>query len=135
MPFFLKLFLFSILCKGPQWTTVKNICIINQIFFFFYSKNVFFFFKDFKNGPVREICSTLDEILRHKPTRVEWFSFLAIFENGHIAIDWIFLFNPKIGEFCHLRSRRTRDKVFILKNHRDLKMNIFFESLKLPFTY
>ena len=62
------------------------------------------------------------------------FTFLTIFENGHIAIDWLYFdeFNSKqIGEFCYVGAMRTLVKIFIFKKIKitgTLKMNFFFCS-------
>ena len=56
--------------------------------------------------------------------RVGWndFHFLAIFENWHIAIDWLY--------FYALNSKTSANfaacKIFIFKKHRDLENKYFF---------
>ena len=42
---------------------------------------------------------------------------------------------PKTGEFGRVCPQRMRGKVFILKNHRDLKINLFVETLQIPSFY
>ena len=58
--------------------------------------------------------------------RVEWFYFLAIFENGHIAIDWLYLWDQfhKIDEICCVCARQS---FYFQKITETLKMNTFLK--------
>ena len=66
--------------------------------------------------------------------RVEWFYFLAIFENGHIAIDWLYLWDQfqKIDEICCVCARQS---FYFQKITETLKMNTFLKVCRnLTFT-
>ena len=58
------------------------------------------------------------------------FYFIAIFENGHIAIDWLYCILNYFYEFNSIKSanlaRRPRGKVLFSKNLRDLKNEYIF---------
>ena len=63
------------------------------------------------------------------------FYFIAIFENGHIAIDWLYCILNYFYEFNSIKSanlarRRARAaKFYFQKISEILKMNIFFLNL------
>ena len=61
-----------------------------------------------------------------------------IFENGHIAMDWIYFyeFNSKKSANFSACARGSRaEKFSFSKNHRDLENEYFFKSWHEPSFY
>ena len=68
-------------------------------------------------------------------SRVEWFStFFCLFKTyTFLSIMYIFSSSiPKNLQIGRLLAFRTRSKVFVSKNHRELKNKYFFENLQKP---
>ena len=60
------------------------------------------------------------------------FHFFAIFENGHIAIDWLYFYefnSKKSANFAACASGPRAAKFSFSKNHRDLENEYFFLKL------
>ena len=78
-------------------------------------------------------------IFGYTTTRVEWFSLFCDFQKrAHCYRLAIFLWVQfqKIGEFCCVRARRTRSKIFIFKKSQGPWKWIFFfkVGMNLPLT-
>ena len=64
-------------------------------------------------------------------------TFFAIFENGHMAIDWLYFYEFNLKKSANFAActhgARAAKFSFFKKNHRDLENEYFF--LKLAWTF
>ena len=71
--------------------------------------------------------------------REEWFSFFAIFENGHIAMDWLYFYEFNLKKSANFdacaRGARARQSFHFQKITGTLKLNIFLIVQKSSFLH
>ena len=66
------------------------------------------------------------------------FLFFLMFENGHIAIDWLYFYefnSKKLANFAKCTRQALPANFLFSKNHRDLENEYFFKNLQEPSFY
>ena len=85
------------------------------------SENIEYRLYSVKQGKVSEKTLSTDCTLGWSD-----FHFLAIFENGHIAIDWLYFYEFNSKKSASFATCARAAKFLLYKNHRDLESENFF---------